>query len=128
MQLELATYPVDSVDLDVFAGALAFDDPRLASVDVDVVRPGDSVRLTHVLDAVEPRVKAEAPEATFPGALGALRPAGQGRTNRIAGRGRDRVRRFPGSRSGRCTSRRLWSTWRVPAPSTRCSGGRRTSC
>ncbi len=96
MQLELATYPLDSVDLDVFAGALAFDDPRLASVDVDVVRPGDSVRLTHVLDAVEPRVKAEAPEATFPGALGALRPAGQGRTNRIEGAAVIACADFPG--------------------------------
>ncbi len=85
MQLELASYPVESIDLEAAAGRLSLDDPRIASVDVDVVRPGEPVRLTHVLDAVEPRVKADDPEATFPGALGRLVAAGQGRTHRIAG-------------------------------------------
>jgi glycine reductase len=85
VRLELASYPVESLDLEAAAASLAFDDPCFASVDVDVVRPGDPVRLTHVLDAVEPRVKAEHPERTFPGALGTLVPAGEGRTNRIAG-------------------------------------------
>jgi glycine reductase complex component B subunit alpha and beta len=83
--LELASYPVDSIALDEAAAALALDDPCFARVEVDVVRPGDPVRLTHVLDAVEPRGKADDPDATFPGALGALRPAGRGRTNRIDG-------------------------------------------
>jgi glycine reductase len=85
MRLDLASYPAEELDLEEAAAALVFDDPRIASVDVDVVRPGDPVRLTHVLDAVEPRVKADDPGATFPGALGALRPAGAGRTNRVAG-------------------------------------------
>ena len=85
MRLELASYPVELVDLDAAAGSLVFDDPRIAGVEMDVVRPGEPVRLTHVLDAVEPRVKPDDPESTFPGALGALRPAGEGRTNRIAG-------------------------------------------
>jgi glycine reductase complex component B subunit alpha and beta len=85
VRLELASYPVDSIDLESAAASLAFDDPRLAAVDVSIAHPGDSVRLTHVLDAVEPRVKPDDPEATFPGALGTLVPAGSGRTNRIAG-------------------------------------------
>lgn len=85
MRLELATYPVDALDVEHAAEALSFDDPRLAGVDVDVVRPGESVRLTHVLDAVEPRVKPDDPGSTFPGALGTLHAAGSGRTNRIAG-------------------------------------------
>jgi glycine reductase complex component B subunit alpha and beta len=85
VRLELATYPLEGIDLEAAAAALTFADPRLAAVDVDVVRPGDAVRLTHVLDAVEPRVKADDPESTFPGALGSLRPAGEGRTNRIDG-------------------------------------------
>jgi glycine reductase len=76
---------VESIDLETAAASLVFDDPRLDSVDVEVVRPGEPIRLTHVLDAVEPRVKADLPEATFPGALGTLVPAGQGRTNRIDG-------------------------------------------
>lgn len=85
MRLELASHPVESIDLEEAASALAFDDPRIASVAVEIVRPGDPVRLTHVLDAVEPRIKADDPESTFPGALGTLRPAGSGRTNRLAG-------------------------------------------
>lgn len=85
MRLELASYPVEELDLEAAARTLVFDDPRIASVEVAIVRPGDPVRLTHVLDAVEPRVKPDDPDATFPGALGALRPAGAGRTNRVAG-------------------------------------------
>jgi glycine reductase complex component B subunit alpha and beta len=83
--LELASYPAAELELEAVAHGLVFDDPRLESVEVAVVRPGDPVRLTHVLDAVEPRVKADDPESTFPGALGTLRRAGSGRTHRIAG-------------------------------------------
>jgi hypothetical protein len=54
------------------------------------------VRVTHVLDAVEPRVKPEAPETTFPGALGRLVPAGSGRTNRVAGAAVVACADFPG--------------------------------
>lgn len=85
MLLELASYPIATVDVDRAAAELSFEDPRFARVEVDVVRPGEPVRLTHVLDAVEPRVKPDDPASTFPGALGAMRPAGSGRTNRIAG-------------------------------------------
>lgn len=85
MRLELASYPLGAIDLDEAAAELSFDDARFAGVEVEVVRPGEPVRLTHVLDAVEPRVKTDDPASTFPGALGTLRPAGSGRTNRIAG-------------------------------------------
>ncbi len=85
MRLELASYPVEQLDLDAAAAELVLADPRFASVGVDVVRPGEPVRLTHVLDAVEPRIKPDDPGSTFPGSLGTLQPAGRGRTNRIAG-------------------------------------------
>lgn len=97
---ELATYVADDVDaadddvnawedgrlhlgLGSFAGAVV--DGALASVQIEVVRPGDPVRIANVLDVVLPDVKAGGPERTFPGALGALAPAGHGRTNRVAG-------------------------------------------
>ena len=54
---------------------------------IEVVRPGDPVRIANVLDAVLPDVKADDPERTFPGALGGLALAGRGRTNRIEGVG-----------------------------------------
>jgi sarcosine reductase len=85
VRLELASYRVEDIDLDEIVDGLTFDDPRVVSVEVSLVRPGEPVRITHVLDAVEPRVKADDPAATFPGALGTLRPAGNGRTNRVAG-------------------------------------------
>jgi glycine reductase complex component B subunit alpha and beta len=59
----------------------------LADLSVRVVRPGDPVRIAHVLDAIIPDVKATEPEVTFPGALGRLALAGNGRTNRLTGVG-----------------------------------------
>src|SRR5439155_8219316 len=53
--------------------------PALAEVTVDIVRPGDPVRVANVLDAVLPTVRAD-PATTFPGALGRLTNAGRGRT------------------------------------------------
>lgn len=47
---------------------------------VEVVRPGEPVRVTHVLDAVEPRIRPDGRPA-FP----TDGRAGQGRTNRLAG-------------------------------------------
>jgi hypothetical protein len=47
---------------------------------VDVVRPGAPVRITHVLDAVEPRIRADG-RAAFP----IEGSAGEGRTNRLDG-------------------------------------------
>jgi glycine reductase len=96
VRLELASYPADSVDLEAAAARLDFDDPRLESVEACVARPGEPVRITHVLDAVEPRVKPDDPASTFPGAVGALRPAGEGRTNRIAGAAVIACADFPG--------------------------------
>ena len=100
LPLELATFVVDDVveadanawadgrlhlDPGSFAGAVA--EPALAAVQIEVVRPGDPVRIANVLDAVLPDVKADDPERTFPGALGGLALAGRGRTNRMEGVG-----------------------------------------
>jgi glycine reductase len=65
--------------------ALAEGEPAIDAVQVYVVRPGEGVRVANVLDAVEPQVKPEDPEVTFPGALGPLALAGHGRTNRLDG-------------------------------------------
>jgi glycine reductase complex component B subunit alpha and beta len=54
--------------------------PELDGVDVDVVRAGEPVRITHVLDAVEPRVRPDG-RAAFP----TDGTAGEGRTNRLDG-------------------------------------------
>ena len=81
--------------------------PSLDGVRVDVVRGGEPVRITHVLDAVEPRVRPDG-RAAFP----QEGKAGEGRTNRLdgvvvlsclefPGRGADAARAGVGDRSRR---------------------------
>jgi sarcosine reductase len=67
-------------ELASFPPELVSDLPKLEGVEVSVVQPGDSVRLTHVLDAVEPRVRPDGRPA-FP----LEERAGEGRTNRLDG-------------------------------------------
>ena len=71
MELELATFKVDRVELGnqtaLRGQTLIVDpeairsffvhDPAVEEVTIDVAHPGDSVRIVHVLDAIEPRVK-----------------------------------------------------------------------
>jgi glycine reductase len=61
------------------------EDHRLASVDLHVVRPGDSARFGVVFDILEPRAKAPGAGADFPGILGAIELAGQGTTHVLQG-------------------------------------------
>lgn len=70
MAWELATFPAD----------LLGDASEREGVDVQVVEPGESVRITHVLDAVEPRARPDGRSA-FP----TEGKAGEGRTNRLDG-------------------------------------------
>jgi glycine reductase complex component B subunit alpha and beta len=67
-------------ELASFPAELLGDVPELEGVDVEVVRPGEPVRITHVLDAVEPRVRPDGRSA-FP----TEERAGEGRTNRLDG-------------------------------------------
>lgn len=70
MAWELASFPPDLM------GPI----PELEGVQIEVVRGGEPVRLTHVLDAVEPRVRPDGRPA-FP----MEGRAGLGRTNRLDG-------------------------------------------
>jgi hypothetical protein len=65
--------------------AVGAGDPALAEATVDIVRPGDRVRIANVLDAVVPAVAPDDPASTFPGALGTLAPAGRGRRHVLDG-------------------------------------------
>jgi glycine reductase len=67
---ELATFPADLVG----------ESESPPGVELEIVPPGSPVRVTHVLDAVEPRIRPDG-RAAFP----AAGPAGQGRTNRLEG-------------------------------------------
>lgn len=99
MRLELATFPVSRIVLqgptclrgDVLQVdprelvQMVMSDPRLAAASIDVAEPGESVRVTHFCDAIEPRWKAAGPGACYPGLLGPVTTVGSGRTNRLGG-------------------------------------------
>jgi hypothetical protein len=69
MAWELATFSADLLELDpAEIEALAATEDALTGLEVDVVGPGEGVRVTHVLDALEPRVRVR-----------------EGRTNRLDG-------------------------------------------
>lgn len=81
--LEIAAFAIDEVVEGTLTGrdgatlcvsppqlAVGAGHPALAEATVEVVRPGDRVRIANVLDAVVPDVRADDPAASFPGVLG----------------------------------------------------------
>ncbi len=102
MRLELGTFPVREVafgpETRYHSGMLEIDrarvlgavreDPRVRSADLELARPGESVRIWPVRDVIEPRVKVQGPGVAYPGVCGrAVGVVGQGRTHRLAGVG-----------------------------------------
>ncbi len=61
------------------------EDRRLASVDVHIVRPGESCRFGVVYDILEPRAKEPGTGPDFPGILGPIEAVGQGITHVLQG-------------------------------------------
>ncbi|MDO4721254.1 MAG: glycine/sarcosine/betaine reductase component B subunit [Peptostreptococcaceae bacterium] len=58
---------------------------KIASVELDIVRPGESVRVTPVKDVIEPRVKVSGEGGIFPGWLSKVDTVGEGRTHVLKG-------------------------------------------
>ena len=102
MRLEMGTFPVTTLTFGEEtrydrghlvvskAAALAAvrEDPRIVSVDLDIARPGESVRIWPVRDVIEPRLKIEGPGQCCPGICGRdITTVGTGRTHRLAGLG-----------------------------------------
>jgi hypothetical protein len=67
-------------ELATFSADLLREPEAIDGVEVEIVPPGSPVRVTHVLDAVEPRIRPDG-RAAFPGEG----RAGAGRTNRLDG-------------------------------------------
>ncbi|KYH34662.1 glycine reductase complex component B subunit alpha and beta [Clostridium tepidiprofundi DSM 19306] len=61
------------------------DDDRLASIDFDIARPGEEVRIIPVKDVIEPRVKVEGKGGIFPGFINKVDTVGSGRTHVLKG-------------------------------------------
>jgi glycine reductase complex component B subunit alpha and beta len=60
-------------------------DKRIKSVCIDVAFPGERVRIVNLNDVIQPRCKIDADNADFPGWVGRLTVAGQGRTRSLRG-------------------------------------------
>ena len=59
--------------------ALIREDEHLKEVDVEIARPGESIRITPVKDVIEPRVKVEGPGGIFPGMISKVDTVGTGK-------------------------------------------------
>jgi glycine reductase len=64
----------------------AIVDDRFSKMEIDIVHPGDNVRIINVLDVIEPRIKVEGGES-FPGWVGKMGVAGTGKTHALKGVG-----------------------------------------
>ena len=99
MKLEIASFPVERITLSDqtrYADGELFVDPEdirarmsnetyFEDVSVHVTHPGDSTRIIHAVDVVEPRRKLSGPGCVFPGILGPPSQVGSGRTARLSG-------------------------------------------
>jgi glycine reductase len=70
------------VDLEALRAHLAAD-ARLTGVRLDLVHPGERVRVGRVFDVIAPRARLDGED--YPGVLGAVAKAGDGRTLALAG-------------------------------------------
>ncbi len=65
--------------------ALLLEDEVIQSIEMEIAKPGESVRITPVKDVVEPRVKVSGDGGVFPGWMTKVRTVGSGRTNVLKG-------------------------------------------
>src|SRR5687768_9152225 len=99
MQLEMADFPVREIRfgnsyhyqsgrLEVAYEDLArlvLQDQRIQEARLEVVWPGDHVRITGIRDVVEPRVKIGSKAQVFPGTITPVAGVGDGLTHRLSG-------------------------------------------
>ena len=65
--------------------ALILEDQNFQKADVDLAKPGESVRIMPVKDVIEPRVKVEGPGGVFPGMINKVERVGSGKTHVLKG-------------------------------------------
>ena len=75
-------------------------DNRLSGVDIELAHPGESCRVVQVFDIIEPRAKMGGVGQNFPGALGKMETAGEGRTRVLRGAAVVAVNETSGHRGG----------------------------
>ncbi len=62
---------------------LILKDPRIKSVDIHLIYPGQNVRVLNLMDVIQPRCKIDKVDADFPGFIGKIQIAGSGRTRSL---------------------------------------------
>jgi glycine reductase len=115
MRLEMATFPVHDIVfgphtrwsdglLEVNRDELlklVNSDPRITRAELELARPGESVRIWPVRDVIEPRAKVEGAGTAYPGVCGRpITTVGQGRTHRLSGMGVVEVSEVPWHKAG----------------------------
>jgi len=65
--------------------AIILEDQNFKSAEVELAKPGESVRIMPVKDVIEPRVKVEGPGGIFPGMIHKVETVGSGKTNVLKG-------------------------------------------
>lgn len=60
-------------------------DPLLEKIDIDIAKPGESVRIVPVKDVLEPRLKVTNNGGSFPGFFGKFEGCGEGVTKVLRG-------------------------------------------
>ena len=99
MKLELGIIPINDIQFGAESKvengtiyvnadelkALILEDENLKSVELDIARPGESVRIMPVKDVIEPRVKVEGRGGVFPGVISKVDTVGEGKTYALKG-------------------------------------------
>ncbi|MCH4179066.1 MAG: glycine/sarcosine/betaine reductase component B subunit [Megasphaera sp.] len=73
-----------TVDKAVIEG-MVLEDENIATVHVDIAKPGESVRITPVKDVIEPRTKVGGKNGIFPGIISPMDTVGCGKTYALKG-------------------------------------------
>lgn len=97
MRLDLDIIEINDISFgernDIVDGMLIIDrqglldyiaDPSFEKLDVELAKPGDSVRIIPVKDVIEPRIKADG-KTSFPGIIGEYDGCGEGVTKVLRG-------------------------------------------
>ena len=77
---------VVTVDVEAVRKMILEND-KIADVQLDVAKPGESTRITPVKDVIQPRVKVEGPGGVFPGVINKVDTVGSGKTYALEGMG-----------------------------------------
>ncbi len=64
---------------------MIMEDDHIKSVNIELARPNESVRITPVKDVIEPRVKVEGAGGIFPGVINKVNTVGEGKTYALKG-------------------------------------------